>query len=384
MFWPTIWTHSSFRGQNKSVNTTTSALRAIQGLYEYLDAAQINLEQRLKDGWLLSLSEMDGLIRYLVLAKAKPERKSNVINLRRRTLAKEGSRYISPNTHAIRINYVREYLAYRSLEARAKLPDSNSLKASLESSSKDMVEYLKAAAPKKNSYQPEEKLGLRPKELSELKSLVDAKSDLNPWKFPGVKYRNQLMIQFLVETGVRCGELLNIKIEDINWHQETVKVLRRANDAGDMRKYQPLVKTMGREIPISFDLCEKLKVYIYSFRNQEPLAKKHGYLFVAAKGGRPLSLKSVNKMFDKIREASESLPVTLHPHILRHTFNDIFSQLMDEKGIDPVLEEKIRLELNGWKQGSQMPAHYSKRRIKEKAKEILKQKQEEEIKKNDI
>ena len=128
MFWPTIWTHSKFRTTNKSVNTTISALRAVQGLYEYLDSAQIDLDTRLKDGWLLSLGEMDGLIRYLGLAKSKDKPQGNVVELKKWVSAKGAPRHIGSGTHAIRINYVREYLAYRCLEARIKLPDSNPIR----------------------------------------------------------------------------------------------------------------------------------------------------------------------------------------------------------------------------------------------------------------
>ena len=270
---------------------------------------------------------------------------------------------------------MREYLVFRCQETILKSSNDNPSRASLEGELKIAEQFLKARAPKKST-PLNEREGLAPERLKRLAAVVDHESSENPFKSEAVRFRNQLIIQSFIETGVRRGELLNIKIEDINFRAQTLKIIRRPNDPGDSRKFQPLVKTRGREIPISPNLCEKLRLYIFRFRGNGVYAKKHGYLFVSDRGGQPLSLKSLNVIFDKIRAAAPDLQKNIHPHILRHTWNDAFSEAMDRQKISPEMEEKLRAELMGWSPTSSMPSCYTKRHIRERAKDVLKKQQE--------
>jgi hypothetical protein len=45
-----------------------------------------------------------------------------------------------------------------------------------------------------------------------------------------------------------------------------------------------------------------------------------------ADDGQPLSLKSIDKIFVQIRESYPGLAVTLTRHVMRHTWNDRFSE----------------------------------------------------------
>ncbi|MCS5808167.1 hypothetical protein LNO89_13725 [Klebsiella pneumoniae subsp. pneumoniae] len=47
---------------------------------------------------------------------------------------------------------------------------------------------------------------------------------------------------------MRAGELLNLRIGDIDFAESTIAIRRRANDKTDSRVYQPLVKTCEREV----------------------------------------------------------------------------------------------------------------------------------------
>jgi len=59
----------------------------------------------------------------------------------------------------------------------------------------------------------------------------------------------------------------------------------------------------------------------------------------------------------------------LTPHILRHTANDLYSELMDEKEMLPPEEEKTRSYKMGWREGSGTTETYTRRHIEVKAKE---------------
>ncbi len=87
------------------------------------------------------------------------------------------------------------------------------------------------------------------------------KDEYNPFE-RNCRKRNQLAILILYETGIRGGELLNLKISDFKRKQRYLKISKRINDPEDPRVFQPLVKTVEREINISERLCMQIS-YIY-------------------------------------------------------------------------------------------------------------------------
>src|SRR5690606_8418897 len=103
-----------------------------------------------------------------------------------------------------------------------------------------------------------------------------------------------------------------------------------------------------------------------------PGAHSHGYLMVA-RDGKPLSLSSLNEIFIELR-LLDGLPDDLSPHILRYTWNDMFSELADRKiaeGKWTVDTEKLtRRYHQGWKLDSSMPFKYAQRHIQKEARKI--------------
>ena len=81
-------------------------------------------------------------------------------------------------------------------------------------------------------------------------------------------------------------------------------------------------------------------------------------------------------MFGRLRNLRPEISSATHPHVLRHTWNDEFSRLMDENKISPEREHKLRAELMGWSPTSKMPSVYTRRHTKEQAKNILRARQE--------
>ena len=84
-----------------------------------------------------------------------------------------------------------------------------------------------------------------------------------------------------------------------------------------------------------------------------------------------MSLDSVNKIFSKIKESNQDLPRDLSPHILRHSWNDNFSSLMENKNIPEEKEKKMRSYLMGWSDTSNSASQYTKRYVQEKANQVL-------------
>lgn len=84
-------------------------------------------------------------------------------------------------------------------------------------------------------------------QLDSLFSILAPSSNLNPFS-EKVQKRNNLIFLFLHCFGLRAGELLNLRIGDIDFSESTIAIRRRANDKTDPRVYQPLVKTCERKL----------------------------------------------------------------------------------------------------------------------------------------
>lgn len=109
--------------------------------------------------------------------------------------------------------------------------------------------------------------------------------------------RDKLIIDFFYVTGIRLSELINIKIVDINFDNNIVKVLGKRNKE--------------RLIPLSDRSIKELDLFIKRY-------KLNDYLFTDLKGRRvytKLVYRIVNKYIGKISSADKR-----SPHILRHTF----------------------------------------------------------------
>lgn len=113
--------------------------------------------------------------------------------------------------------------------------------------------------------------------------------------------RNKLIVELFYATGIRRSELINIKISDINFDNEVVKVLGKRNK----ERYIPLLKIVQKNI-------QKYLNYRLKISTKEP------YLFVTLKGKKvydTLVYRIINNYFSKV-----STKVKKSPHIIRHTF----------------------------------------------------------------
>ncbi len=122
---------------------------------------------------------------------------------------------------------------------------------------------------------------------------------LNEVKFEEgfVGERNKLIIELFYVTGIRLSELINIKIRDIDFTNQLIKVLGKRNKE--------------RLIPLSSSMLEGLSNFIK--RNQQ-----NQFLFTNLDGKKlytKLVYRLVNKCIGEISSVNKK-----SPHILRHTF----------------------------------------------------------------
>ena len=114
--------------------------------------------------------------------------------------------------------------------------------------------------------------------------------------FDGV--RNKAIILILVDCGLRLGELLNIKLGDINMEQQLMKV-----DGKTGERVVRYGKTTAKALATYLKLRSKVNGHNES-------------LWLTGKG---VTLKdsSVETLFIKL---SKRTGIAVHPHLLRHTF----------------------------------------------------------------
>ncbi|MCF6182326.1 tyrosine-type recombinase/integrase [Lutibacter sp.] len=113
--------------------------------------------------------------------------------------------------------------------------------------------------------------------------------------------RNKLIVELFYATGIRRSELINIKISDIDFNNEIVKILGKRNK----ERYIPLLKIVQKSI----------QNYL-NYRSE--ISTKESYLFVTKKGKKvydTLVYRIINNYFSKV-----STKVKKSPHIIRHTF----------------------------------------------------------------
>ncbi|EBP6007011.1 site-specific integrase, partial [Salmonella enterica] len=183
--------------------------------------------------------------------------------------------------------------------------------------------------------------------------VINPRSAKNPFELY-VRQRNELMILLLYHLGIRCGELLNIKLEDIDFQKNRILITRRPDEKEDPRHNQPLVKTYGRTLSLDRELVLKIHNYI-SFDRQKVSSSKKGYLFLSYKPGPsrglPISKSGYHKIIAQIASCDPLLH-SLKGHQLRHTWNYNFSNLMDSLPVSISEEEqgRMREQQMGWKE----------------------------------
>lgn len=381
LFDATIYALAEIRGRNLAANTVQQALRAVMVLHIFLDTHGINLQDRLKEGHLLALHEIEALVAHCRLALPEMWKASKAISVPARSgkhlsLEKMQQRLTPEKISTVvsaftltRLLYIRNYLIWLVNDKISRYGLSKDLRMRL-LEARDLVSRgITARLPRKDRRGGlGGREGLDREEQKVLLHAVSPHSGENPWFDMHTRVRNELMIRWLLEFGLRRGELLNLRISDISFQKKVVAITRRADDPTDPRLHQPLNKTNDREHDMFDGILFMTREYILRFRSQLPLARKHDFLFVSS-DGIPLSHSSFTKIFSTLRNKCHKLPQSLCGHVLRHSWNENFSDLSDSIEWSDAEEARYREYLQGWRQNSGTAATYCQRGIRRRANE---------------
>lgn len=209
-------------------------------------------------------------------------------------LEKEGISYLDVDYSTIRLyfnyldsfNYSKNTIAKKITSARSfykYLARNNKIKSN---------PFSLCSLPKKDK--------LLPKFLyyNELEEMFSSCDDSN------LGIRNRCILELLYATGMRVGELVNIKLNDIDLKEKYIKILGKGNKErivyfGDYAK-------------------EYLEKYIYEARDSLLKNKKSDYLLIN-NSGTNLSARGVELVIKNIIKET-SIKSNITPHVLRHTF----------------------------------------------------------------
>jgi hypothetical protein len=386
-YWSTVFSISQHRSKGDAVNTIEQVLRSLMLLKIFLknySLEGIDLKKRLQQGNLLHLHEIESLcdtcklplkeICTDITVSQKSKRSINTRSLEkfRSNTSKKQIITISSDATGNRIRVIKNFLVWITNIHMAKLPERD-MTFMLLKDARDFVESTLNSRIPGTSHNSSENapMGLSEEAIYKLFEVVDRGSPYNPWKNNFTKIRNELLILWLYQFGLRRSELLGLKISDLDFRSETFNIVRRPDDPEDPRLNQPTQKTYGRKIAIPKKIVRLTLDYITKHRTALPQAGRHEFLFVASKTGSPMSLDSVNKVFSKLKKSYPDISENLTPHILRHTWNDIFSALMDERNVSEEEEQKMRAYLMGWEETSGSAETYTKRHVQRKANESI-------------
>lgn len=135
----------------------------------------------------------------------------------------------------------------------------------------------------------------------------------------GQSYENQF--RFILQTGLRTGELVGLKWEDVNFENKTLKIERSMEyrySVGEWRVGEPKSKSGYRTIPLTDEairilMAQKKK----NMKIKEISIEWVDYIFLSRKG-EPVKNSTYDTALFKICEKTEIDKFSMH--VLRHTF----------------------------------------------------------------
>jgi len=125
---------------------------------------------------------------------------------------------------------------------------------------------------------------------------------LNTFSISPSDARNQTLFMILLDTGLRIGELVNLKMDDVHMDEGYLKVMGKGNKE--------------RIVPFGNNAQRALQRYLFRFR-PKPNNPVTNNVFLSL-SSQPLTANSMKLMFTRL--AKRSGVCRLHAHLCRHTF----------------------------------------------------------------
>jgi integrase len=351
------------RREVRQASTIERDARVLCWLYEWCGQVGIDLETALREGDVLAPGSLRGFARWLrarrtekvvgAVGVAKDEGASRVPVLPPRTL----NDYLA---------VVAGFFVWAVEEFAPRAYPEGVVRERVEQA-KRRVERAFRAFRAASGVERAKRYGLTAEEVADLRDIVAPGGGRNPFR-KALQFRNHLIVETLLATGLRRGELLKLRVPDLpQGPKQTLTVLRQPDDPADPRREEPRVKTRSRELPLPRRLAVDLHRYVQGDRGACP----HRYLFVSSRGAAPLTASGLGRVFARLRGSFPGGARPLHPHLLRHTFNDQVMERARSMGMPDDVRVKVQNYLNGWVEGSTQGEVYTRRYVEAEALRVV-------------
>lgn len=368
---------AKYRTRGRAANTIHFVCVTLALVHQWLQSAQIDLLSRLRQGQFLTLPELSRLAdiaQYRLDDLREDENGSalpqviDITTVRRRLKSqKNRTRSVDVATQASRLRYAADYLEFLSNYFGTDLLDER--RARLRDATDQGLRSLLAHVPRVSRRdKPDARRGLSIEDQNRLMAVIEPDSPDNPWKRGFVRQRNWVIVVLLLATGMRRGELLGLQIGDLRPDSANLIVVRRADSPTDARLAQQVAKTNARELELRPSIMRAVWEYVKA-RRKIKAARQIPQLIVSD-DGKALSSQSITKLFSDIRQACPDLPGRLTSHVMRHTWNERFSEQAERMQLSDAVEEKARNEQQGWADNSRTSQTYTRRYTTRKGREV--------------
>ena len=262
-----------------ATNTLIRNLRELSVLYHWLERENIDIWDRISNAKGFTEAEIrGGMIEAL--------RRDQNQNFKIRKYS------VTPNTFNQRLTTVRQFFGLYFDIYLGSIPFNDIRYERIRDQKARTLAWMETSfinAPPNNASKQK---GLTLTQSKFLLSCLDPKSNQMVGVNPAVCYRNYISVAIMLNYGLRPGELLSLKVEDIEFGAiSSIRVERRLPDANDKRRPRPHIKRNGRVLTIDNPkFASYLNEYIMVWRDQLEInsTESSDYLIISDEG-HPLS-----------------------------------------------------------------------------------------------
>lgn len=139
---------------------------------------------------------------------------------------------------------------------------------------------------------------------SQILKLLEANSE----RKDELRDRDQALLLLMYTSGLRCSEVVNLKISDIDFNQRIMNIIGK----GNKQRLVPF-SPKAKEAMINYARVLRKKLRVEA---DEP----SDYFFLNSRGNKLTTRGLEYIMHSIVQKTGLSLGINLHPHVLRHTF----------------------------------------------------------------